>query len=395
MSMRLFSLTALIALMELTAIAAEPRLIGQTAIPGTATDLSQLAGQLEDGSPANRLGGYGSGIAWLGKGTRYAMISDRGPGDGATSYRCRFHLFDIVIDEQSAQAVKATLRETVLLTHRSGQPLIGSSAAFASARLVQGLRFDPEAIRASGRGSFLMADEYGPSIFEFDAHGKQIGELPIPARYGISKPAANPDEELPPANTSGRYPNKGMECLAISADGATLFGLMQGPLFQDGALDANNKRVGTNLRLLEIQRRTGVTREFVYRLEHADNGCSEIEAIAPGRLLVIERDGKPGTRGSVKHIYEIDLRAATDISRIDSLPATGVPTGLHAVTKRLYIDLLDPKWRLVGESFPAKIEGIAFGPRLKDGSRLLLITSDNDFKPDEPSCVFAFAVPAE
>lgn len=395
MSMRLFSLTALIALMELTAIAAEPRLIGQTAIPGTATDLSQLAGQLEDGSPANRLGSYGSGIAWLGKGTRYAMIPDRGPADGATSYRCRFHLFDIVIDEQSTPTVKATLRETVLLTHRSGQPLIGSSAAFANGGSAHGLRFDPEAIRASGRDSYFLSDEYGPSIYEFDARGKQIGELAIPARYGISKPAANPDEELPPANTSGRHPNKGMECLAISANGETLFGLMQGPLFQDGALDANHKRVGKNLRLLEIQRRTGITREFVYQLEHADNGCSEIEAIAAGRFLVIERDGKPGTSGSIKHIYEIDLREATDIHRMDSLPATGLPAGVRAVTKRLFLDLLDPKWGLVGEAFPAKIEGITFGPRLKDGSRLLLITSDNDFKPDESSYVFAFAVSAE
>ena len=379
----------------LTVSAGEPRFLGKVAISGVATDLSNQAGSLEDCSPANRLGSHGSGIAWLGKGTSYAMIPDRGPADGATSYRCRFHLFDIVIDEQSAPVVKATLRETVLLTHRSGRPLIGSSAAFANGSSANGLRFDPEAIRASGRDSFFLSDEYGPSIIEFDARGKQIGELPIPARYGISKPAANPEEELPPANTSGRHPNKGMECLAISADGETLFGLMQGPLFQDGALDANNKRVGKNLRLLEVHRRTGTTREFVYQLEHADNGCSEIEAIAPGRFLVIERDGKPGTSGGFKHIYEIDLREATDISRVNSLPATGLPAGVRAVTKRLFLDLLDPKWGLVGEAFPAKIEGIAFGPRLKDGSRLLLISSDNDFKPEESSCLFAFAVSAE
>ena len=379
----------------LTVNAGEPRFLGKVTVSGVATDLSNQAGSLEGGSPANRLGSHGSGIAWLGTGTGYAMIPDRGPADGTTSYRCRFHLFDIVIDEQSAPVVKATLRETVLLTHRSGQPLIGSSAAFAAAKSAQGLRFDPEAIRTDGRGSFFVSDEYGPSVFEFDAKGKQIGELPVPARFTISKPAANPDEELPPANTSGRYPNKGMECLAISADGETLFGLMQGPLFQDGALDANNKRVGRNLRLLEVQRRTGTMREFVYPLEHPDNGCSEIEAMAPGRFLVIERDGKPGTLGSIKHIYEIDLREATGISRVDSLPATGLPAGVRAVTKRLFLDLLDPKWGLVGEAFPAKIEGIAFGPRLKDGSRLLLISSDNDFKPEEASCLFAFAVSAE
>ncbi len=392
MLIRRLMLVMFLPLAVLEADAVEPRFLGQAEIPGTATDFSPRTGQLEDGSPANRLGGYGSGIAWLGQGTRYAMISDRGPGDGATAYRCRFHLFDIAVDEQSAPVVKVMLRETVLLTHRSGQPLVGASTAFASARSAKGLRFDPEAIRASGRGSFFVSDEYGPSILEFDARGQQIGELPIPATFGILHPSANPEKELPPANTSGRHPNKGMECLAISADGETLFGLMQGPLFQDGALNAENKRVGTNLRLLEIQRRTGATRQYLYPLEHADNGCSDIETIAPGRFLVIERDGKPGTPGSVKRLYEIDLREATDISRIDSLPATGIPAKVRPVTKRLFLDLLDPRWGLAGESFPPKIEGIAFGPRRKDGSRLLLITSDNDFKPDEATHIYAFAV---
>ena len=392
MLIRRLLLVMFLPLAVLEANAVEPRFLGQAEIPGTATDLSPQTGQLDDGSPANRLGGFGSGIAWLGKGTRYAMISDRGPGDGANSYRCRFHLFDIVVDEQSTPVVKAALRETVLLTHRSGQPLVGASTAIAAAGSTRGLRFDPEAIRASGRGSFFVSDEYGPSLFEFDARGKQIGELPIPATFGIRHPSANPEKELPPANTSGRHPNKGMECLAISADGETLFGLMQGPLLQDGALDAENKRVGTNLRLLEIQRRTGATREFLYPLEHADNGCSEIETIAPGRFLVIERDGKPGTPGNVKRLYEIDLRDATNISRIGSLPATDIPAKVRPVTKRLFLDLLDPRWGLAGESFPPKIEGIAFGPRWKDGSRLLLITSDNDFKPDEATHIYAFAV---
>lgn len=392
MSRALNCLTALIVLIGLSIDAAEPRFLGQAEIAGTAADFSQQTGSLEDGSPANRFGGYGSGIAWLGKGTQYAVISDRGPGDGATSYRCRFHLLDIAVSEEAVPAVRVELCETQLLTHRTGQPLIGSAAAFASTGTTLGLRFDPEAIRASGRGSFFIADEYGPSVLEFDSSGRNIGELVIPARFGIGNPAAKPEDELPPVNMSGRQPNKGMECLAISADGETLFGLMQGPLFQDGALDKENKRVGTNLRLVEFQRRTGMTREFLYPLDHADYGCSEIEAIAPGRFLVIERDGKPGMPGSIKRLYEIDLREATDISRFNSLPATGIPVGVRPVAKRLFLDLLDPCWGLVGDSFPAKIEGIALGPKLRDGSRVLLITSDNDFKPDEPSRFYAFAM---
>ena len=392
MSQRRLSLAALIVSVGLSLDAAEPQFLGQTEIPGTATDLSRETGQLEDGSPANRLGGYGSGIAWVGKGTHYAMISDRGPGDGATSFRDRFHLFDIVVDPMSSPIVKAELRETHLLTSRSGQPFVGSAAAFATKSSGRGMRFDPEAIRPSGRGTFFLSDEYGPSILEFDAHGKELRDLTIPARFGIRSPAADPNAELPPANVSGRYPNKGMECLAISADGETLFGLMQGPLLQDGALDANNKRVGTNVRLLELQIRTGKTREFLYPLDHCDNGCSEIETLAPGRFLVIERDGKPGTPDAIKRIYEIDLRHATDISSIDSLPSTDIPAAATPVTKRLFLDLLDRRWGLVGESFPAKIEGITFGPTQKDGSRLLLISSDNDFKPEEPIRIFAFAI---
>ena len=110
MLIRRLMLVMFLPLAVLETNAVEPRFLGQAEIPGTATDLSPQTGQLDDGSPANRLGGFGSGIAWLGQGTRYAMISDRGPGDGATSYHCRFHLFDIVVDEQSAPVVKATLR---------------------------------------------------------------------------------------------------------------------------------------------------------------------------------------------------------------------------------------------------------------------------------------------
>ena len=42
---------------------------------------------------------------------------------------------------------------------------------------------------------------------------------------------------------------------------------------------------------------------------------------------------------------------------------------------------------------PEKIEGLAFGPDLEDGRRLLLVTSDNDFVSQNPSYIYAFAVP--
>jgi Esterase-like activity of phytase len=94
---------------------------------------------------------------------------------------------------------------------------------------------------------------------------------------------------------------------------------------------------------------------------------------------------------SVKKI-RISTKNATDVSKIISLPAPMLPVGIVPVTKTLFLDLLNPKFGLKGKDFPAKIEGLAFGPNLPDGRRLLIITTDNDFKPDEPTWIYAFAV---
>jgi hypothetical protein len=47
---------------------------------------------------------------------------------------------------------------------------------------------------------------------------------------------------------------------------------------------------------------------------------------------------------------------------------------------------------LAGNTFPEKIEGIALGPKMKGGARVFLVTSDNDFKSDEPTEIFAFGL---
>jgi hypothetical protein len=370
--------------------AAEPRLLGRVEISPTLSDRSNEVGTFEGGVPANQWGAFGSGIAWLGQGNRYAVISDRGPADGKAAYRCRYHIVDIVVNEKSAPSIKVDLVQTHLLSNTAGTPLVGSLTALSESQDSHALRFDPEAIRVLPNGHLLISDEYGPSILEFTAEGHQVGQLLVPSRFSPLHPAADPSAELPPINVRGRQPNRGLECLAISPKGDFVFALLQSPLIQDGGLDEMNKRVGTNSRMLEINRATGATREFLYPLDAAANGCNEIEYLAPGRFLVIERDSKAGAEAGAKKIVEIDIRAATDISKIGSLPATALPAGVIPISKRPFLDLLDPRWKFAGETFPEKIEGIAFGPRLNDGSRVLLITSDNDFLP-APTQIYAFA----
>ncbi|MEO6708538.1 MAG: esterase-like activity of phytase family protein, partial [Planctomycetota bacterium] len=93
-----------------------------------------------------------------------------------------------------------------------------------------------------------------------------------------------------------------------------------------------------------------------------------------------------------KRVYKVELEGASDVSAIDHLPAQETPAGVVALRKSLLIDFLDPRFGLAGEKCPEKIEGLAFGPDLADGRHLLLVSIDNDFKPEVPNAFWAFAL---
>jgi hypothetical protein len=387
---------ALVVLLALAAPApAEIVLVGRTSIPGTATDLSGLTNPLYDGTPHNRLGAMGSGIAWTGDGPHYLMLTDRGVGDGTTDYFCRMHLVSIVVPPAPSGELQFTLLATRLLRDEAGRNFTGASRAFDAAAPLKSLRLDPEGIRVGRTGSVFISDEYGPYVWEFSPEGRRLQVLKVPEHFLVKNPGATPEDELPPHNTVGRIPNRGLEGLAISPDGGKLYGLLQSPLLQDSALDGD-RWLGSNCRILELDVGGGAApREFVFPLEDVHHGTNEILAVNDHEFLVIERDNKEGDKARFKKIIKIDIAAASDVSGIEALPAQGLPAGVTAVRKGEFIDLLDRRFGLAGPSFPEKIEGLAFGPDLPDGRHLLLVTTDNDLKADVPTWIYAFAVPAE
>ena len=136
--------------------------------------------------------------------------------------------------------------------------------------------------------------------------------------------------------------------------------------------------------------------EYLYPLSSPKRGVSEILAIDANRFLVLERDGTSGKDGFAQ-LFKIDLRGASDISALgnepdDGLPLTEPPAGVTPVAKQPFLDLLEPRFGLATKDFPAKIEGLTWGPDFPDGRRLLLVTSDNDLKPQSPTFFYAFAV---
>lgn len=368
---------------------AEIELVASGNFSGTARDLSGLTDELGPGMPHDRLGGF-SALEYSGQGNRYYALPDRGPADGAVPYRCRFQVLDLELPASLPKGktgeLKLTLRETHFFEDGKGAPLSGAAADFESGR-----RFDPEAIRLGRNGHLFVSDEYGPVIFEFSPKGLKVQSLTVPKHFLIAHPSASKDEEAE-KNSSGRQANGGMEGLAISPDGSTLIGIMQRPLIQDSVPKKNGKRSGRNIRVLTVAPATGKTQEFVYQLDNEKNGISEILAISPDEFLVLERDGEIGPDANFKKITRIKTSGATDVSGLDKLPPEQLPAEIHPVKKSDFIDLLDPRFGLVGDAFPEKIEGLAFGPTLPDGRRLLMVAVDNDFIAEKPSWIYAFAI---
>lgn len=402
----MLSLVTIATLLAL-AIAPEPAplpdgvsFLAEISIPANTLDRSNQTGEMGASNiPRNTLGGHGSAITWLGtkvgKGDEYLMLSDRGPGDGGVAYPCRWHRLRLSWGSTPA-AAQFDVLQTIMLTDEAGQALIGNSGAYSSDPKAN-LRYDPEGIATGSDGTVYISEEYGPSIDAFDPSGKRIKRFAIPSSFTIANPDGVGENELPPANTTGRQSNRGFEGLTITPDGSTLFTILQSPLIQDGGLDRRNKRVGENIRILAIDIASGQTRQYIYPLESSSYGVSEILALSSTSLLVLERDGKGGTEAEAKLITRIDLSAATDVSSIVSLPRSGVPDGVRAAQKSILIDLLSPALArrsatLKHDQIPEKFEGLTLGPTFNNVPTLL-ISVDNDFKPDQPSLIYVLGIP--
>lgn len=417
-----FTLLAATAAAVVAPAQASIELLATASIAGNSSDLSGLTNTLENGAPNNLLGGFGSGIAYAGNGT-FVATPDRGPNavsynsalDDTTSYIDRFQTFKLTLSPSSSGNLPFTLTPTLTKTTllSSSTPLVyGSGAGLgvgsgAPSQNTPGInyftgrsdgfdptqlsgspnnaRLDPESIRVSNDGkSVFISDEYGPYVYQFDkASGQRIKTYTLPAYYDVAHLSPVGNTEIS-GNTTGRVANKGMEGLAITPDGKTLVGVMQSPLIQDGGTK------GTQTRIVTIDVATGATHEYVYTLANKKkNTISDIIAINDHEFLVDERDGNGGTDAATKKkLVRVDITGATDVSGDVTLPSSLTP-----VSQSLFLDLLDPKYGLAGSSFPAKIEGLAFGDDVTlNGQTLhtLVVTNDNDFLTDANSNFYVF-----
>jgi hypothetical protein len=118
----------------------------------------------------------------------------------------------------------------------------------------------------------------------------------------------------------------------------------------------------------------------------AVNGLVDILPLGKHELLTMERSfsvGAPGTGNKIK-LFHVSLKHADDISRFSSL--TGLFGVIEPVEKTLLLNL-----DVLGRPLD-NMEGMTFGPPLKDGRRTLLLVSDNNFAPAQFTQFLLFAM---
>lgn len=239
-------------------------------------------------------------------------------------------------------------------------------------------------------GGFLVSSEgqvrdgVAPFLRRFDRTGRHVGALELPA-------------ETLPAPDRGIRHNRGGEGLAATPDGRHLFLAMEGPLSQDGP--DPTPTTGALARIYRYELASGkLDRAYLVPLEpvHAAatpagelevSGISGLLALDSETLVILERSFARGAGHAIR-LAELDLRDASDVSRVPSLEALdpAARAALRPAVRRPVLDL----HRL---GFPLdNLEGLTLGPTLPDGRRLLLMISDNNFNAEQFTQILGFAV---
>lgn len=248
-------------------------------------------------------------------------------------------------------------------------------------------RIDPESIRFDPRSGGLWwvsegeAGAADPFIGRASTDGRSASEVPLPAMFRF-------------AAATGPRNGRAFEGAALSNDGASLWVAMEGPLKQDGP--APTPEDGAWSRFSRFDRAASavdfgsIEAQYAYRIDPVPsdsvfgsrltgNGVTEILAIGPGRLLVLERALVVG-KGWRARLFVADAEGASDIRDLPAL-ADG---GFVPMQKQFVVDLDDFDLRV--DNF----EGLCFGPLLPNGNRTLLLVSDDNFNPGQTTRIVAF-----
>jgi hypothetical protein len=202
---------------------------------------------------------------------------------------------------------------------------------------------------------------------------------------------------LPPNIAARARENKAFEGLSAAPSGHRAVLTTEHALVGDGPVPSFDE--GTRVRIVVFDERLRATAQHAYLTDavprdprpgtvtRADIGVSALTMLDDDEVLVMERAGVAvdGVFDNRIRIYQIHLRAAVDVSHIDSLGPDA-----PFLAKRLVLDLDEVRARLTTPALD-NFEAMALGPPL-GAQRSLLIASDDNFSPSQRSVLLAFTL---
>lgn len=375
---------ALTAALLSTSALATPAFVNYQVVPATTQDLS--------GDPGlNSRLGFFSDIYYDPNRNEWWALGDRGPGGGSLPYDTRVQRFTLDVNTTTGAISNFNVVQTIKFTDPNNVLGAGPgtlNGLAPSPTSILGRSFDPEGFVVNPvTGKFLVSDEYGPSVYEFNRDGTLSRKFNTPAgliprNTGTNTPnfAADPVG----ADAAGKRTNRGFEGLAISPDGKYAYAMLQSAMLDEGAGS------GVFNRIVVFDTETGnAVKQFAYKMEGSSQGrgISAIIALNDHEFLVLERNNRgmgvdseltPGN----KKIFKIDINGATDVTGMDltNNGTTLLDPSIVLVSKTLFDDVAsDITIAELGNLPPEKLEGLAIGPKLVNGQYVIVLGTDSDF----------------
>lgn len=257
---------------------------------------------------------------------------------------------------------------------------------------------DPEGFTLAHSGQLFMSSEgfalatppVDPFVRRYNLNGRQTATVAVDDKF------------LPDGSgTFGVRQNLAFESLTVTPNARHLLTAIEGALGQDGPAADLGQQTLARIVQYDLAGR-GPRAEFVYVADPVAevpdppdafrvNGLVDLLSVDDvGTHLAMERSFSVGKGNTVK-LYEARIQGATDVSGIDDLfdEVTGTAVPFDPVDKRLLLDFAS--LGLV----PDNLEGLAFGPDLPDGRKLLIVVSDNNFSAAQVTQFIALAVEIE
>jgi hypothetical protein len=192
-------------------------------------------------------------------------LSDRGPGGGVLAYDTRVQRFTLDINSTTGAISNFQIAQTITFSN-AGSAMNGLAPNPTD---ILGNAFDPEGFVINPlNGNFLVSDEYGPSLYEFNRSGQRVRTFTTPAgllpRNGGTPNFAGGDPE---PNTAGKRTNRGFEGLAVSPDGKYVFAMLQSAMLDEGGGN------GIHNRIVKFDNATGnAVAQYAYEMKRSGQG---------------------------------------------------------------------------------------------------------------------------